>query len=715
MKKHLLFLSMFFFSYIAMAQVAVYWRADGPSNGSWEYGSTCEGSGTDGQWYYNSWGGNRSRPDCFGKHDIYFDNNAVATMNLNGLTDFGVRRIFFTANATSSRTLNSSDSRTLWLSANNGNPKIENNSTATHIFNVPIKLEANSEFNPVSGGLTFTSLISNNGYWIDIWGGSSNTLLLSGGLTGTGGLSIKNNTLVKYASATTYTGDTYIEAGILEVCDDMSSSSITVKNGAKLQINGTDVDIQNLIIETGGYVEILPGKSLTVNGTLTNNGTLTLKSDATNGTGSLVTNGGVTNGGTTNYNIEQYLTGGRNWYISSPVSNGTLVLAGFERNEPTAAWDPISSGASTTIGKGYIVQPGANGNITFSGTINDNEPSLTLSRTTGVEKEGFNLIGNPYPAYLDWTKAYTQNISIMPTSTMWYRTYTGGAYAFWTVNGASGVGSPTDASYMIPPAQAFWVRANANNVSFSFTKAMRSHATTTNMMKSKAANNSILSIARIKVSNGINSDETVLYVHQNASNDMDMFDSEKMSNNDATRPEIFTKINADELAINGMSNLPLDTEIPLGFRTEQQHNFEFSVTEFSGFDSNIKLVIKDAVAQAEQELFPGHAYSFTSKISNSTSRFSLIFKSNNTTTENKLPVYNQVYVYKNSNKKLVVKLNEFESRYAQIIIYNTTGQKVHEQTISANETVIYKELKAGIYLVKVKNGTSEKLLKAIIE
>ena len=62
----------------------VYWRTDGPSGGNWEWGSTCEPSG-DGQWFYNTWGGFRQRPDCFDSHKIYFDGNGLNSMNLNSI------------------------------------------------------------------------------------------------------------------------------------------------------------------------------------------------------------------------------------------------------------------------------------------------------------------------------------------------------------------------------------------------------------------------------------------------------------------------------------------------------------------------------------------------------------------------------------------------------------------------------------------------------
>ncbi|NMH24485.1 hypothetical protein [Flavobacterium solisilvae] len=49
MKRILLFLVLVS-SFCGYSQTTVYWRADGPSDGSWLSGSTCEPSG-DGQWF----------------------------------------------------------------------------------------------------------------------------------------------------------------------------------------------------------------------------------------------------------------------------------------------------------------------------------------------------------------------------------------------------------------------------------------------------------------------------------------------------------------------------------------------------------------------------------------------------------------------------------------------------------------------------------------
>ena len=89
-------------------------------------------------------------------------------MKLN-TRDFNVRRLFFTSNASSQRILNADSNYRLFLNANNGVPKIENNSGTRHVFNAPITLNAGAELNPVDGDLDF-DFIDNNSNSIDVYG-----------------------------------------------------------------------------------------------------------------------------------------------------------------------------------------------------------------------------------------------------------------------------------------------------------------------------------------------------------------------------------------------------------------------------------------------------------------------------------------------------------------------------------------------------------------
>jgi autotransporter-associated beta strand protein len=225
---------------MVVGQTRVTWRTDGPSDGKWEWGSSCENVG-DGQWYYNDWGGFRKRPDCLGNpNDIYFDGNGKNTMDLNGSDNFIARSIFFTSNASDARTLNSEANRTLYLKANNGDPKIENNSTATHTFNVPISLNNWAQLNPVSGDLVFNGNIYNNGNNIDVYGGNSKMLTFSGVISGTGKLILDQYSKVKLSATNSYTGNTEINKGELWIetsGDAIASGSIIYLGNAEQLAN----------------------------------------------------------------------------------------------------------------------------------------------------------------------------------------------------------------------------------------------------------------------------------------------------------------------------------------------------------------------------------------------------------------------------------------------------------------------------------------------
>ena len=100
-------------------------------------------------------------------------------------------------------------------------------------------------------------------------------------------------------------------------------------------------------------------------------------------------------------------------------------------------------------------------------------------------------------------------------------------------------------------------------------------------------------ILRLEVSNGVNSDETVIRFNDDALNTYDQYDAQKMSNSSNTIPEIYTTADNTELAINGMSQPNQETEITLGFRTGESNNFTIKASELINFDDNTVLILKD--------------------------------------------------------------------------------------------------------------------------
>ncbi|NDP21260.1 MAG: T9SS type A sorting domain-containing protein, partial [Paludibacter sp.] len=177
-------------------------------------------------------------------------------------------------------------------------------------------------------------------------------------------------------------------------------------------------------------------------------------------------------------------------------------------------------------------------------------------------------------------------------------------------------------------------------------------------------------------------------------------DSPKMMVNATDRPEIYTQVGTEKLVINGLQTLELNTEIPLGFMTKTAGTaFSLNAIDFINFDADTKLVLKDKSTSpaTETELTAnGAAYEFSSDVTNSTGRFSLLFRtSGNTTAAAQLPG-NQVKVFANTQNQIVIQSAE----KCNFAIYNITGQKLLSGT-TTHSSLLTSPLTQGVYVVKV--------------
>jgi hypothetical protein len=494
-----------------------------------------------------------------------------------------------------------------------------------------------------------------------------------------------------------------------------NTTEVTIPDVTNDPIINSNSIVSSLNLNTGSILSVNAGKHLTVSTTLTNNGTLNLLSDAT-GTATLLSPATLSGSGT--YNVKQYLPTGRNSYISSPVSAATTAALSsassvVSYNEQTAAWD-TESGALTSL-KGYIsVNNTTSGAITFSGTINNGDLSISPTRHTGVTKEGFNLVGNPYPSYVNWASATKTNL----LTTMWYRTRSASAYVFDTYNSTGNIGTAlgaTTVSSLIPPMQGFWVRVDAGQTSgtLGFTNAMRSHAdVSTNSFKAPEV--IAQQVLRLQVSNGENKDEAIVLFNDAASNGYDAYDSPKMTNANVAIPEIFTMAGTEQLVINGLNSVTANQELPLGFKTGQSNLFTIKATEISNFEAGMKVILRDNALATEQELTDGSTYSFSSDVATTTTRFSVLFKSAGVTTGLNNTTDKVAFIYKNANNQISVSLKGDLSNEAYVSVYNAVGQKLHTEQITNANAVLGTPFTSGIYLVTVNNGGKSVTKKVIL-
>jgi len=365
----------------------------------------------------------------------------------------------------------------------------------------------------------------------------------------------------------------------------------------------------------------------------------------------------------------------------------------------------------------------AKGNINFTGgTLNTGALTIlssTLTRT-GTVSTGFNLVGNPYPSYLNWASAVattnTGTTNMEPT--MWYRTKNPSAtYVFDTfiaTGSGSGIGTSnfsggtTAVTGYIPPMQAFWTRVASGQTSgtLAFDNTMRAHqdqSISTNRLKVSSVSTVIQRLLRLQVSNGINSDEAIVYFNPNASNGFDRFDAEKMSNDNAKIPEIYTFAGNEKVVINGLNNVSEIEELPLGFTTGENNTFTIKATEISNFDLDTKIILKDNQLGTENELKIGNNYSFISEKASTSTRFTIVFKSTSVTTgigNTAATASESIFIYKNQDGRITVNRKDAIGE-GTVTVCNAIGQVLTNVTTTGTVTVVEKKFIPGVYLVKI--------------
>ncbi|MFM8596370.1 MAG: T9SS type A sorting domain-containing protein [Flavobacteriales bacterium] len=490
---------------------------------------------------------------------------------------------------------------------------------------------------------------------------------------------------------------------------------------------------------SSGELILAANDKLTLTGTLTNNGTFTIENGAT-----LVQGASSTLSGNGTYNVKQTITGagsttptGRFWYLGSPVSLasssvyfGNAANVVKKRDEANNAWTPLSSGSpeNLVVGQGYYTQAMGNATINFTGGLLNNGAITIggLTRTAGQGFEGFNLVSNPYPSYLDWDAVTKTDVG----NTMWYRTYnnTNAQMVFDTyVAGTGGIGTNLNGagvSNLIPPMQSFWVRVNSGSASGSLglTNSMRAHFTSINGSTAglKSTSNERDLFLRMNLLQADKKDQIIVYVNDNATNGFDILDGEKMMQ--AGAPQFYTSAAGKKITINGLNSakkqqsLPITMELP----TTGVHSFVIEDLEIS----NGLVWLEDKQEEFLQALEPGTVYEFYANSGINAERFVLHFQLIDDATP--VNVYNEVNSSANFSGKganvhaeaagvVVIKLPATTEGVTDIQIRDAAGKLVYSGSTNTLETSVQLEQANGIYYVTLNSTSGVEVRKVFVQ
>jgi hypothetical protein len=352
----------------------------------------------------------------------------------------------------------------------------------------------------------------------------------------------------------------------------------------------------------------------------------------------------------------------------------------------------------------------------------------SLTRTASQGFEGFNLVSNPYPSYLNWDNVTRSNVD----ATMWYRSHNGTNMIFDTYVAGSGVGTNLNGfsvTNLIPPMQSFWVRVSSGSStgSLSVDNNMRSHFTSSNGsvagLKSTSNERKLfirMNLLQVNKKDEQLKDQLIVYVNDQATNGFDIFDGEKMMQ--AGFPQFYTKTSNKKIVINALNSekqrqaIPITMELP----TTGVHNFIIEDLEIS----NGLVWLEDKQEEVIQALEPGTVYKFYANSGINSERFVLHFN----IIDHALPinVYNEVENYANYSEKgasvyaqaegvVTIKLPASTEGVTDIEIRDATGKLVYAGNTNILETSIQLPQANGIYYVTLKSSTGVHVRKVFIQ
>ncbi len=318
--------------------------------------------------------------------------------------------------------------------------------------------------------------------------------------------------------------------------------------------------------------------------------------------------------------------------ITDALPQGTGAFLFYRGNRDN--YSVATAGTSNKVNAPYAVPESQT--ITYTGPINQGDITVNLSYTSHsgeTNYNGYNLIGNPYPAVIDWvsvTKNNVQNeIKIVKPS--------GGFVSY--LNGVSTPETPN--IRYIQPGQGFYTRSLAGGGSVTFTESCKAVNNTperllyTGRDASLTFNSNAISLPktlasikllRLKLSNTLNTEEAVVrfepsYSAKAGLDDATFFGGTTVSLSTLSSDNI-------KLAINGMPSLSqAGQQISISVNATASGNVTLSFTDLSaleGFDATLQ----DNYLNTKTDLRANPTYTFSIDKSVSTSygdnRFKLL-------------------------------------------------------------------------------------------
>ncbi len=374
-----------------------------------------------------------------------------------------------------------------------------------------------------------------------------------------------------------------------------------------------------------------------------------------------------------------------------PLATGTVNTAnlGFAPYTTTSAtWNYQNTSSTGTLnnGQGYSVKLTSAADLIFKGSANTS--SINFAVTNGANS--FNLIGNPFTAYVNSATLTASNSSILSEQTVWL--WNGTDYV--TYNSANPI--------EIAPGQGFFIEARASN-NFSFNQANQSHQGTDTFQRTAPKLTFDLLVADQTTER-----RTKIFFIDGKTTGFDNGYDSKMFTGVQQDFAIYTELVTDNIGKKlAIQTLPKDNleamVVPVGIIGKANQELTFSIQNIN-LPEGTEIYLEDKISNKFINLSIENYKITLENDSNSVGQFYIHAKVKSLSNDDFKDT--PISIYKSSNNQVsITGLNT----NAEIHLYSLLGKKIISQklTPSVVNTITTPELSTGVYIVKVISETKE--------
>lgn len=507
-----------------------------------------------------------------------------------------------------------------------------------------------------------------------------------------------------------------------------AADEIEIESGFAIIDDNTTCAI--LVINEGATVLLDSGYTLT--------GDVELFS-ASDSFASIISNGTI-EGDVSYYRyVAQVAPIGTNDLISSPLSgqlfaefasdNFNLPALGDLRafapfNTSTGSYEnydvKINQYTEIESGIGYRTATTDDSELVFTGIVRTDDV-LDIPISDAAAGSGWNLIGNPYPSYIDFAAFFAANESqLEPGLAHAIYGFDGDTSDGWVIWNQAVIDSP-DVPEKIAPGQAFFVKAKQGGGLIDFTTSMRCIGSSDDFIAGRSETTSPHhGHIKLNLNSNESNFESDFYFNDNATCGFDPgYDSGLYG---STPPEFSIYSNLIEentglaLAIQAMNPESMDdVVIPLGVNAAQGEEITISITE-TDMPENINIYLEDAVANSSM-LLNSNDYVFTptSDVSG-IGRFYLRFTNQSALSVDNSKL-NTISIISNNGNDTIEITGQLEND-TKAELYDTNGRLILESALNTNSTTQILDVKyliPGVYVIALNgNDTNVQRVEKLI-